>query len=165
MLSKARVPCFGVNTIAKVFTQRQFLPLVNTIVLLFSIWHSLKYYYQTLEQYRGVTPAISLDKMFQQDYILFTLFPELRLSWHMPRMAFWFMSASKLSWEWSSGDAVLASTAKVKSCKDLFQKLHYVHLCVILLSQIKERKYLPDDHRNKSILTSGFSHDLGRRWG
>lgn len=164
MLSKAHVPCFGVNTIAKVFTQRQFLTLVKK--LLFSIRHSLKYYYQTLEQYRGVTPAISLDKMFQQDYILFTLYPELRLSWHTPRMAFWFMSASKLSWEWSSGDAVLASSAKAKSCKDLFQKLHYFHLCVILLSQIKERKYLPDDHRNKSILTSGFSqHDLGRGWG
>lgn len=80
MLSKACVPCFGVNTIVKVFTQRQFLTLVNTIVLLFSIRHSLKYYYQTLEQYRGLTPAISLDKMLQQDYILFTLFPELRLS-------------------------------------------------------------------------------------
>lgn len=54
--------------------------LTNTTVLLYSIRHPLKYYYQTLESYRGVTPAISLDKMFQQDYILFTLFPELRLS-------------------------------------------------------------------------------------
>lgn len=80
MLSKARVPCFGVNTIAKIFTRHQFLTLANTTVLLYSIRHSLKYYYQTLESYRGVTPAISLDKMFQQDYILFTLFPELRLS-------------------------------------------------------------------------------------
>lgn len=54
---------------------------------------------------------------------------------------------------------VLASLATMKSCKGLFQKLHYVYL-VILKGQVKEGKYLSDDHENKSILTSGF-HNSG----